>query len=256
MDHDSRYFIESLGRGLSILEVFTEANNSLTLVEIAKAVGLDKSTTFRFVYTLESLGYLERDPESKRYRPGLKVLKLGFAALSSLDLAQLAGPRLKALSNQLGETVNMAVRDGAEIVYIVRISPRQVVNINLQIGSCLPVHCTAMGKALLIDMSQDELLELLGPGPYEAFTSNTITTFEGLVANVAAARQRRYAISDEEFAIGLCSVAAPIRQTDGQIVAAINISAPSARLTGGELEGHLAAMVVETAHDISTAIGE
>ena len=105
MGHDSRYFIESLGRGLSILEVFTEANNSLNLVEIAAAVGLDKSTTFRFVYTLESLGYLERDPESKRYRPGLKVLKLGFTALNSLDIAQLAGPRLKALSTKLGETV-------------------------------------------------------------------------------------------------------------------------------------------------------
>jgi IclR family pca regulon transcriptional regulator len=256
MGHDSRYFIESLGRGLSILDVFTEVNNSLTLVEVAKAVGLDKSTTFRFVYTLETLGYLERDPESKRYRPGLKVLKLGFTALNSLDLVQLAGPRLKALSNQSGEAVNMAVRDGAETVYIVRISPRQIVNINLQLGSRLPVHCTAMGKVLLIDLSREELFELLGPGPYEAFTPNTVTTFEGLAADVAAARQRRYAISDEEFAIGLCSVAAPIKREDGQIVAAINISAPSARLTGGEMEGQLAAMVVETAHDISTAIGE
>ena len=141
-------------------------------------------------------------------------------------------------------------------MYIARISPKQVVNINLQIGSRLPVHCTSMGKALLINLSSDELLDLLGPGPYEAFTPHTLTTFDDLIADLATTKQRGYALNDEEFAIGLCSIAASIRGADEQIVAAINVSVPSARITREELEGHLAAMAVETAQSISTAIGE
>ena len=145
MEYDSRYFIEALHRGLRILEVFSKETPALTLVEIVEAVGLDKSTAFRFVYTLQTLGYLERDPESKRYRPGLKVLKLGFTAVNSLDVAQLARPYLKELSEKTDEATNMALRDGAEIVYVVRISPMQLVHINLHVGSRLPVHCR--GKA-------------------------------------------------------------------------------------------------------------
>jgi len=101
---DGRYYIEALGRGLQILEAFSEQSPSLSLTEIASTVGLDKSTVFRSVYTLESLGYLERDPETKRYRPGLKVLRLGFAVLNNLEMAQIAQPYLKALSGKCGET--------------------------------------------------------------------------------------------------------------------------------------------------------
>ena len=152
---DSRYYIEALGRGLRILEAFSEQSPSLSLTEIASTVGLDKSTVFRSVYTLESLGYLERDPETKRYRPGLKVLRLGFAVLNNLEMAQIAQPYLKALSGKCGETTNMTIRDGKEIVYVVRNKTQQVVSVNLQLGSRLPVYCTALGKTQLMDLYQD-----------------------------------------------------------------------------------------------------
>ena len=252
---DSRYYIEALGRGLQILEAFSEQSPSLSLTEITSTVGLDKSTVFRFVYTLEKLGYLERDPETKRYHPGLKVLRLGFTALNSLEMGQVAQPYLKALSAECGETTNMTVRDGKEIVYVVRNKTQQIISVNLQLGSRLPVYCTSMGKAQLIDLSRDELRDLLGEGPYPVMGPNTIATLDTLVTELDKVRQQGYAINDEEMAVGLRSVAAPVRGARRQVVAAINISVPSARVSRQELETVLAPMVVDTARRISLALG-
>jgi IclR family pca regulon transcriptional regulator len=255
MDRDNRYFIEALHRGLRVLEVFSEEDSSLGLTEIASACRLDKSTAFRFVHTLEELGYLERDPDSKRYRPGLKVLKLGFSAINHLDIVQLARPHLKTLSRETDEATNMALRDGPEIVYVARISPLQLVNINLRVGSRLPVHCTSMGKAHLLDLEPVALEQLLGKGPYEAFTPHTITGLAHLLADLEQARRQGYAVGDEELAVGMRSVAAPIRNAAGEITAAINISVSSARVSREELEVRLASAVVDSAEHISTALG-
>jgi IclR family transcriptional regulator, pca regulon regulatory protein len=255
MDYDERYFIEALSRGLRVLEAFSESKSELSLVEIATAVNLDKSTTFRLVYTLEALGYLERDPQSKRYRPALKTLRLGFTVLRSLDVVEVARPYLKALSQETGEASSMAIRDGAEIIYVIRISPMQMVNLNLHLGAHLPVYCTSMGKAQLIDLSTDAVAELLGEGPYEALTPQTITHLTDLNAELDRVRQDGYAVNDEELAIGLRSVAAPIRNDEGQIVAACNISSASARVSRADLEDRLAPMVLESANLISNALG-
>jgi IclR family pca regulon transcriptional regulator len=252
---EKKYYIKSLGRGLQILEVFSTASPSLSLTEIVSAVDLDKSTAFRFVYTLEKLGYLERDPETKRYRPGLRVLRLGFAVLNSLEVAQIAQPYLKALSAECGETTNMTVRDGKEIVYVARNKTRQIISVNLQPGSRLPVYCTSMGKAQLIDLPRRELYDLLGTGPYPRVGPNTITTLNGLVAELDKVRQQGYAINDEELTAGLRSVAAPIRNHNSEIVAAVNISIPSARVSRQEVEDVLAHQVMNTAHEISLALG-
>lgn len=252
---DDRYYVEALGRGLGILEAFSEVQTSLSLTEIAAAAGLGKSTAFRFAYTLEELGYLARDPETKRYRPGLKVLRLGFAALNSMGLRQIAQPYLKALSTKCGETTNMTVRDGSEVVYIARNRTRQIVGINLSVGSRLPVYCTSMGKAQLIDLSEGELCDLLGKGPYPARGPNTLTSLEALIAELEKVRQQGHAVNDEELAAGLRSVAAPIRDCDGEIIAAINVSVPSARVSRQQLEDELAVMVRGTAREICLALG-
>jgi IclR family pca regulon transcriptional regulator len=251
----NRYYVEALSRGLQILGVFSEESPSLSLTQIASSVGLDKSTTFRFAYTLEMLGYLERDAQTKQYRPGLQVLRLGFAALNSLEVAQIAQPYLKALSKESDETTNMTVRDGAEIIYIARNRTRQLVGANLHVGSRLPVHCTCMGKAQLIDLSRQELVDLLGEGPYPKMGPNTITTLDALVSELDDVRRQGYAINDEELAAGLRAVAAPVRRHDGEIVAAINVSAPTARASRQEIEHLLAPKVTEAAREISLALG-
>jgi IclR family pca regulon transcriptional regulator len=250
-----QYYIEALGRGLGVLEAFSRESPSLSLTEIAEATGLSKSTAFRFTYTLEDLGFLVRDPETKQYRPGLKVLRLGFTALNSLEMGQLAQPYLKALSATCGWTSNMTVRDEAEIVYVARNKTQQIVSVDLHLGSRLPVYCTSMGKAQLIDLSGQELLELLGEGPYERRGPNTITTLDALVAQLVQVRRRGYAVADEELAPGLRAVAAPVRGHTEQLVAAVNVSVPGGRASREELEERLAPLVVATAREISAALG-
>lgn len=252
---DSRYYIEALGRGLQILEAFSAGAPSLSLTEIAAEAGLGKSTAFRFVYTLERLGYLARDPETKRYRPGLRVLRLGFAALNSMGLRQIALPYLKVLSAAAGETANMSIREGAEVVYVARIATRQILGINLSVGSRLPAYCTSMGKAQLIDLSQDELRDLLGKDPYSAVGPNTITSLDVLVRELDRVRRQGYAINDEELVAGLRSVAAPIRDGEGHVAAAINVSVPGTRVSRQELETVLAPMVTDAAQQITVALG-
>jgi IclR family pca regulon transcriptional regulator len=254
-DIDSRYYVSALARGMQILEVFSSESPHLSLTEIALLAGMDKSTAFRLVYTLQHLHYLERDPDTRQYRPGLKLLQLGFAALNSLGIVDIAQPYLKALSIQCGETTNMSVRDGREIVYVARNKTQQILNVNLHIGSRLPVWCTSMGKAQLIDLSPDDLRDLLGEGPYPAPGSRAAVCLDVLLAELDAVRRRGYAINDEELTAGLRSVAVPIRNGSGRIVAAINISVPSARVSRPELDTHLAPMVQATADRISRALG-
>lgn len=251
----SRYKIEALAGGLEILSFFTSERPSLNLTEIVTVTQLTKSKVFRMVSTLELLGYLERDPETRCYRPGLKVLQLGFTALNSLELAQIAQPYLKSLSDACGETTNMSIRDGKEIIYIARNATQQIISVNLQRGSRLPVYCTSMGKAQLIDFSRQQLVDLLGEGPYPQKSPNTITCLDALMLELKEVRKKGYAINDEELAGGLRSVAAPLRDYEGKVVAAINISVPGARISRPTLEELLAPQVVDTARRISIALG-
>lgn len=251
----SRYKIDAVARGLEILSLFTTERPSMNLTEIAKATHLTKSTAFRMVSTLELLGYLERDPETHHYYPGLKVLQLGFTALNSLEVAQIGQTYLKSLSDECGETTNMAIRDGAEIVYVARNVTRQIIGVNVQRGSRAPVHCTSMGKAQLIDLSQKELFDLLGEGPYPKMTPHTIITLKDMVLDLAKTKQKGYALNDEELAMGLRSVAAPIRDAKGKIVAAINISVFGSPISRKEFEARLAPKVVSTARLISSTLG-
>lgn len=251
---DDRYFIEALHRGLRVLEAFSKEKHSLSLVEIADAVALDKSTAFRFVYTLQDLSYLRRDEATKRYRPGLKLLELGFSALESLDLAQIAEPHLVELARQTGEAVNLSVRDEKEIVYVLHFGSAHVVAVNMRVGARLPLYCSSMGKAHLLDLSYEEVRELLGPGPYEAHTANTLTSPDALWADLELGRWKGYVVSDEEMVVGARSLAAPVRNRDGQIDAALNVSVSSARFSRRELEERLADPVLETARHISRVL--
>lgn len=250
-----RYKIDALARGLEILTLFTTEKPSLSLTEIVTATKISKSTAFRILSTLESLKYLDHDPETRQYHPGLKVLQLGFTALNSLEVAQIGQIYLKALSDACGETTNMAIRDGKEIVYVARNATWHIIGVNVQRGSRAPVYCTSMGKAQLIDLSLQELKDLLGEGPYPKLGPNTIQFLSDLVVELEKIRQQGYAVNDQELAPGLRSVAAPIRDSNGKIVAAINISMPGFRISREELEESLAPKVMETARSISLSIG-
>ncbi len=252
---DDRYRIDALARGLEILTSFTSEKPSLNLAEIVAATNLNKSRAFRILSTLEAMGYLERDAATRSYRPGIRVLELGFTALNSLEVAEVAQPYLKALTETCGETTNLSVRDGAEIIYVARIATQRIISVNLQRGSRLPAYCTSMGRAQLIDLSNAELASLLGKGPYPKLTPKTVTCLTDLIAELDKVRRQGYAINDEELAVGLRSVAAPVRDYGGKVVAAINISVPGHRISRRVLEQDLAPRLVEAARRISAALG-
>jgi len=213
------------------------------------------TTSLRIASTLEGAGYLRRDPETKRYRPSIKVLQLGFSALRSMDIRQSARPYLERLSKETGETVSLAVLDGLEIVYVDRIRNRQIVGVVLGMGSRLPAHCTSMGKAMLAYLPEDQLKTRLNGAVLAACTGNTIVEIDSLAADLAKVRRKGYAINNQELAVGLRAVAAPIWGEHGQVVAAINISGSTETISRSRLKQELVPLLSTTSGEISQSLG-
>jgi PcaR/PcaU/PobR family beta-ketoadipate pathway transcriptional regulator len=251
----SQYTIEILLRGLNILALFARENPTLSLTEIASITGLNKTTVFRLLNTLEEAGYLLRDLGTKRYRPGIKVLKLGFTAITSLDFRQVAHPYLEQLSQQVNETVSMSILDAMEVVYIDRVRNQQIMGVVLGLGSRLPAHCSSMGKVMLAHLNPNELNLRLEMGSLTSLTPKSLSSPQALVTELAHVRQLGYAINDEEIEIGLRAVAAPIWDHTNLIIAAINITGLAARISLERISGELALAVCQTAHQISQALG-
>lgn len=255
MTKQSPYMIESLHRGLQVLSLFTRETDSLTLTQIKETLDLNKTTVFRIVSTLESTGYLKRDPQTKRYRPGLKVLQLGFAAISSLEFRQIARPYLERLSIEVGQTASLSVLDGMEVVYVDRVRRHQVLGVILGLGSRIPAYCASLGKVALAYLPADELRRRLEETELVALTPHTMTTREALEEDLALVRQRGYSINDEEWILGLRSTAAPIFNDQDEVIAAINVSVSAAEVTRDRLENEIAPVVQATAQEISDLLG-
>jgi len=237
------------------LSAFSEDRPALSLTDISQQLQLNKTTAFRLLTTLETLGYLQRDEQTKLYRPALEVLRLGFVVLSGLEVRQVAGPYLRELAGDVEETVNLAVLDSHEVVYIDRVGSKHMVNVFRPIGSRLPAYCTSTGKSLLAFLPPDQLEAALANTPWKKLTNTTLTTPAALQENLELVRQRGFSDSNGEMSPDLLAVAAPIRQNDGQVVATVNISVPLQRVSYANLISQLGPKVVETAQKISQALG-
>jgi IclR family transcriptional regulator, pca regulon regulatory protein len=250
---------QSLERGLAVLSAFRSGRPLLGISELGREVGLSRSTTHRYVATLAALGYLEQDAATKKYRLGPRVLDLGFSAIHSMELREISAPHLQQLSNETGYTVNMAVLDGVDIVYVERCRSGRVgqraIDLNLHIGSRLPAYCTSMGKILLAYLPRDERdalldrMKLLQRGP------NTLTARRALIAELDHVRERGLAINNEELAYGLRSIAAPVFSQTGTVAAAINLAVHSSMVSMDQLVERLAAPLRRTAANISARVG-
>jgi PcaR/PcaU/PobR family beta-ketoadipate pathway transcriptional regulator len=253
--NETKYTIDTLLRALKILSLFSHETPSLTLTEIVEATGINKTTVFRIVNTFEDTGFLVRNAETKRYQPGVKVLQLGFTAISSLDLRQVARPYLEGLSQEVGETVSLSVLDGMEVIYIDRVRNRQIVGVVLGLGSRLPAHCASMGKAMLAYLPSEELNRRLSETSLVPCTHKSLVGREAFQAELERVRQQGYAINDEELEIGLRAVAAPIWNDQNQVVAAANITGSAAMISQERLVNELAPAVRSTTLQISQALG-
>lgn len=252
----SRNFIASLSRGLSILEAVAECEEDVPLAALSKRVGLKKTSTWRLTHTLVQLGYLRQNPETRCFRLSPRVLAFGYAYFDGLDLKTLSTPFLNDLSRRLNETVNLAVLDGDQLVYIERIKTSQIITINLHVGSRLPVYNTSLGRALISEMPEAWLqgyIERLAKVP-EAH-EYARKSGEKLLDLLRETRQRGYALSDEEYVVGLRSVSSPIREKKAKIVGAVNIAVPSSRVTVPDLRRTFVPELLDTAHKISAALG-
>jgi IclR family pca regulon transcriptional regulator len=252
---DTPYHIESLARGLDVLALFSREQPTVLLTDVVKRTGLNKATAYRILSTLEATGYLERDPDTRRYRPGLKVLQLGFAALHSLDIRQIAHPHLEQLAHEQDLTGSLGVLDGVQVVYVDRIRNREIVGLLLGPGDRIPAHCSSMGKVMLAHLTHTELKKTLETAELKPRTVNSITSVEDLITEIGRIRNDGYALNDEELASGLRAVAAPIFDSDGHCCAAINVSGSSDMISRERLRHELPERVINTAKQISHALG-
>jgi IclR family pca regulon transcriptional regulator len=252
-------YSQSLERGLAILSAFRSGQPLLGVSDLARGVGLSRSTAHRYISTLATLGYLQQDPSTKKYRLGPRVLDLGFSAINSMDLREVAAPHLQALSDETGHTVNMAVLDGADIVYIercrtVRQGQREI-DLNLHVGSRLPAYCTSLGKVLLANLPEEQLREALRQVRFEQRGPNTLTVRGALLAELARVRSSELAVNNEELAYGLRSIATPVRSQSGEVIAAINLAAHRSMVSFDALVARLGPPLRRTAAEISARLG-
>ena len=248
---------QSLERGLAILSSFQSAQPLLGVSDLSRVVGLSRSTTHRYVSTLAALGYLQQDTDTRKYRLGPRVLDLGFSAINSMELRHICTPHLKALSDATGHTVNMAVLDGSDIVYIERCRapvPREI-DLNLHVGSRLPAYCTSMGKVLLAFLPAHDRIALLDGANLTRRGPNTITAKRRLAKELESVRERGLAVNNEELAYGLRSIAAPVLTHDGTAVAAINLAVHSSMVSSEEMGARLSPVLKAAAADISARLG-
>jgi len=247
--------IASLARGIRAMECFSPSKAWLSLTDIAEELAIPKASAYRIVSTLVSVGCLQYDPDSKRYRLGLKTLEFGYACLAGLQFPEAAQPILEELANRTRESASMAILDGDEIVYVARVASRRVMSVNLSIGARLPVHCTSMGRILLAGLDEVALQKWLEGVDLVAYTPFTLLDKDQLAERVRLAREQGFTVTSQELEVGLTSAAAPVRNAQGRVVAAINVSTFTSRYTDVELNEKVVPTLVEAAQTISNALG-
>ncbi|HEY1688257.1 MAG TPA: IclR family transcriptional regulator [Solirubrobacteraceae bacterium] len=253
-----RHYSQSLDRGLAILGCFTAETPVLGVSEIARRLRMSHGTTHRYISSLAYLGYLEQRRDRK-YMLTLKVTQLGMAALSSTAVAEHARPHMQTLVERSNFTVSLAMLDGTDVLYLERVSGRRAsqrkTDLDLNPGSRLPAHCTALGKLLLSHLSDAELSELLPELKLERHTPRTITGKRALRTELRGIAKSGIALNAEELAPGLCAIAAPVRAELGEVVAALSLTAHSSAIAPEEMPAQLGPHLIVTADNISARLG-
>jgi len=250
---NNRYFIQALSKGLLLLKHIAAAERPLSLTEIAEKLETNKATATRFCYTLVKLGYLQR-MDNKLYDLTPNVLELGYSAICRTDWHKMTTYFLQELFRQLDETVSAAILVETDILYTIRIIKKKILDIDIQVGSRLPAHCTAMGKLLLAFAPPEKVRELLPKMDFTKLNERTIGSLPRFKEELEAARRMGYAISDEEVAVGNRSIGAPLLDENGYAFAAISVATPSERYSVERLIKEMAPPLTECAQKISAAM--
>jgi len=224
-------FVQSLERGLSVIRAFDETRPELTLSDVARATGLTRAAARRFLLTLIDLGYVRTDGRLFALRP--RILELGYAYLSSLSLPEVAQPHMEELVAKVHESCSVSVLDGTDVVYIARVPTRRIMTVAISVGTRFPAFATSMGRVLLAAQPNDRIEAYLSSGVIQQYTDFTVTDADKLRAVLAKARTQGYCLVDQELEKGLRSIAVPIHDADGTVIAAMNVSL---HVSGGTAE--------------------
>lgn len=239
------HYVQSLERGLSVITAFGPDSPQMTLSDVARATGLTRAAARRFLLTLADLGYVRSDGKLFELTP--RVLDLGYAYLSSISLPAVAEPHLERLVAETHESSSMSVLDGRDIVYVARVPTSRIMTVAINVGTRFPAYATSMGRVLLAGLPEDELEGYLAQVPLDPLTQRTVSTGEELRAELADVRRQGYALVDQELEAGLRSLAAPVHDKRGRVVAAVNISSHVTRLTREKATGEFLPLLLDTA---------
>jgi IclR family pca regulon transcriptional regulator len=249
-------FIESIRKAMAVLEAFEPDAASLSLSELARRTGMTMASAQRVMHTLAELGYLEKDPDRKLYRISPRILRLGRSYMQSIDLQRASEVPMRALADRVAQTVNVTVRSGTEIVYVLRLPRGDVVAMpSLWIGSTLPIQYTSMGRVMVAYLPNPERDDLLDQLEFPFTTNAREVSREGFVEDLRVVRDRGYAINDRDLRPDLRSVAAPVFAHDGSCVAALGVAVRAGQYRVADLEKEIVPLLRHAAEDISRNLG-
>lgn len=251
----NRDLLQSLEKGLVILELLAEHGRPEKLESLAHRTRIKKTTCFRVLKTLTHLGFLVRDPESKAYWLGPKALVVGLAAVGGMGIREAALPYMKQLREKTGSTVNLGILVGADVIFVERLQSDFIMESSLKVGSRLSAHCSSMGKAILAFLPENELESVLEKLVLEKKTPNTITSRDQLLRELEEIKRNGFAVNNEELEVGLFAIAGPVRDYTGKAVAAINVSFPLARHSKEEALRTFCPMILEICRNLSVLLG-
>jgi len=246
--------VQSLTRGLSILECLANAEGGLTLTDISNRTDLPPSTAHRLLSTLERGGYVYQSGELGRWYVGLASFTVGSSFLASRDWVAQSHPSMRRLMEQSGETANLAILDGTEAVFIDQVQCRETMRTIVRLGSRVPLHASGVGKALFAALPDEQIEAILKVKGLPRISENTITAPETMWASLRVIRQRGYSFDDEEHLVGTRCVASPIYDEHGEALGAISIAGPVSRLPDTRIR-QLGTMVAHVAEDITSKVG-
>jgi IclR family KDG regulon transcriptional repressor len=246
--------VQSVERTFDIIEALSHEKDGLGLTDIGKKVGLHKSTVFRLLSSLAEKGYIDKNPKTANYRLSLKFIELSSTFLNNLELKTEALPFLKKLASLTTQAVYFAILDDWEVIYIEKVETFESIRKYDIIGKRAPSYCTALGKALLSGLSEDEIRERFQGIPLTSFTPNTITTLDRLIREVDLIRARGWSEDDEEYEEGVRCIASPIYDYRNSVIAAISTSGPK-NIISKDKTKEISQYVVDAARDISKRMG-
>lgn len=248
-------YVQSLSRGLEILEVINR-NGEMGISEVSEALKMDRSTVYRLISTLKAREYLKQNKANSKYYCSLKTFEMGCRVVTKLGMGRQVRYIMEALAVSVGESVNLGVLDGDDVIHIEKIESHETIKVDVGVGERMPSYSTSLGKAILAFLPQEQLSVLLKKMKFTKIAPNTIMDPRLLLEKLAEVRKKGFAVDDEEFAPGLKCFAAPVRDWSGNVIAAVSVAYPKYRYQK-DMEGEqkIINAVLATAGKISSAFG-